>query len=316
MMPRKAIFLFCGDLAKDPVAAHVLQESKRLFPLVESGLSVDGHPVLVWEREGGDAFYYAATDEVVSHDYGHYLPVLNTQFAGFATAGLVNWHAGGNAPPAVLCAHTTGDVPSGNFGQACPAALLAVLLAMDRNRRALGLDRFRTSLEATHWSGVQYGQSPQLLLNYPVPLIDIEIGSSPASYADPGAVEAVARALPCIFEDPGPFESLLCVGGMHFEPAFSDPVLNSSEPRLAASHVLPNQWLDAYAVEGTQERLEQCVRSISGGIDAIVFHDNLKGPQKAHLRLLGETLGVPVVKHQRLRQPGSIEWRSRGAEQQ
>jgi D-tyrosyl-tRNA(Tyr) deacylase len=152
-----------------------------------------------------------------------------------------------------------------------------------------------------------------LLLDYPVPLIDIEIGSSPSSYADPGAVEAVARALPCIFDDLGPFKSLLCVGGMHFEPAFSDPVLNVAEPRLVASHILPNQWLDNYVEEGAQDKLRQCVRSIGGGIDAIVFHDNLKGPQKAQLRLLGEALGVPVIKHQRLRQPGSIEWPAQAA---
>lgn len=102
---------------------------------------------------------------------------------------------------------------------------------------------------------------------------------------------------------------------MHFEPAFSEPVLNASAPLLGASHVLPNQWLDGYVAEGTAEKLRHCVNTIAGGIDAVVFHDNLKGVVKAHLRLLAEALGIPAIKRQRLRQPGSIEWPARDTNQ-
>jgi D-tyrosyl-tRNA(Tyr) deacylase len=307
-MMRRAVFFFCGSIEKDPVAAHVLKHSRALFPLEETGQSVDGRPVLVWERPDGGIFHYVTTAEVLSDDYRRYLPILNGLFADFSVAGLVNWHAGGNAPDRVLCAHTTGDAPSGQFGSAAPAAMFSLLRAVEEFRQGLGLNDFKTSLEATHWSGVQNGQNPRLLLEYAVPLMDIEIGSIPTSYGDSRAAEALARALPHIFDDRGPFKSLLCVGGMHFEPAFSDPVLNASDPLLGASHVLPNQWLEGYADERTQDRLRHCVNTIAGGIDAVVFHDNLKGSVKAHLRRLAETLGVPAIKHQRLRQPAAIEW--------
>jgi D-tyrosyl-tRNA(Tyr) deacylase len=307
-MKKRAVFIFCGNLEKDPVAAGVLKQSQALFPLAETSQFVDGHHVLTWERPDGAIFYFVTTAEIISDDYAHYLPIMKGLFADCSVAGLVNWHAGGNAPDKVLCVHTTGDVPSGQFGPASPAAMFSLLRALEEFRQGLRLHDFRTSIEATHWSGVQNGQDPRLLLDYTVPLMDIEIGSCPTSYGDVRAAEAVARALPRVFDDLGPFKSLLCVGGMHFEPAFNDPVLNTTDPLLGASHVLPNQWLETYTDEGTQGRLLHCVNTIAGGIDAIVFHDNLKGAVKAQLRTLAETLGVPAIKHQRLRMPGTIEW--------
>ena len=50
-------------------------------------------------------------------------------------------------------------------------------------------------------------------------------------------------------------------------------------------------------------KLEACVRTIRGGIQAIAMHENLKGTYKVPLRLLAQQLGVPLVKHQALRQP-------------
>ena len=99
-MMKRAVFFFCGNIEKDPVAAHVLNQSRALFPLKETSQSVDDQPVLVWERPDGCIFHYVTTAEVLSHDYGRYLPILNGLFADFSVAGLVNWHAGGNAPDA------------------------------------------------------------------------------------------------------------------------------------------------------------------------------------------------------------------------
>jgi len=192
---KRAVFFFCGNLEKDPVAAHVLKQSRALFPLEETSQCIDGRPVLIWERPDGSVIHYVTTAEVLSDDYRRYLPILNGLFGDFSVAGLVNWHAGGNAPDKVLCAHTTGDVPSGQFGSAAPAAMFSLLRAMEEFRQGLGLNDFRTSLEATHWSGVQKGLDPRLLLDYAVPLMDIEIGSVPMSYEDHRAAEALARSL-------------------------------------------------------------------------------------------------------------------------
>lgn len=64
--------------------------------------------------------------------------------------------------------------------------------------------------------------------------------------------------------------------------------------------ILANQWLVAghYEDEAGLEKLEACVRSITGGISAIAFHDKLKGVYKDRFRALGARWGIPVMKHQ------------------
>lgn len=304
---RRAVLFFCADLERDPVAARVFEASTRLLDLRETGEEVDGFPVLAHRDGDGREFAYVRTADVLSHDYPRYLPVLTGRCVEYDLALLVNWHEGANAPERILMAHTTGDVPSATFGAADPGLTLGVLRALERSRAGAGLDHYRTVTEATHWSGVPYGHPPALLAEYPVPLLDVEIGSSPASWADPAAVETLARALPRVFDAAeGPRASLLCLGGIHFEPAFRDAVLGEARPhRVAVSHILANQWLAAGGYEGEEgvEKLARCAATIAGGVDAVVFHDNLKGPLKAAARALGERLGVPAFQHRRLRQP-------------
>jgi len=305
--PQRAVLFFCADLARDPVAARVFEASTRLLELRETGDAVDGFPVLAHRDAAGRELVYVRTAEVLSHDYPRYLPTLNERFADFDLALLVNWHEGANAPESILMAHTTGDVPSGTFGAADPALTMGVLRALERARRDAGLDHYRTVTEATHWSGAQLGHPPELLARYPVPLLDVEIGSSPASWADPAAVEALARALPLVFDGADePCTSLLCVGGIHFEPSFREAALGEARPHPAGvSHILANQWLvsGGYGAAEGVDKLAACAASVAGGVDALVVHDNLKGPLKATVRALGDRLGVPVFNHKRLRQP-------------
>mgnify|MGYP003577062915 CR=1 FL=1 len=108
-----------------------------------------------------------------------------------------------------------------------------------------------------------------------------------------------------IFDEEGPRgASVLFVGGMHFEPGIREPLLGEGRrDDLEVSHVLANQWLAAgdYGGPGSVEKLEAYRRSIPGGVDAVVFHDNLKGPLKAAVRALAERLGVEAFNHRRLR---------------
>ena len=305
----RIVFFFCDDLTKDPVAPHVWSAVTRLFGQQPAGFDFDGRPVLVVRSTGGAEVHLARTREVLSHDYRRFLPEMVERFGGFEFAGLVNWHAGSNAPDRVLTVHSTGDPLSGVFGRADPGRMRKVLRALERNRAALALDTFSVVLEGTHWSGIVYGGEARSIREFDVPLIDVEIGSSPSAWSDGLAAEVVARSLIDAFApDTGPTpRSLLCVGGIHVEPAFRVAVFGSEPGQpLAVSHILPNQWLVGYDTDEGLDRLRGCVGSIDGGIDAIVFHDNLRGGVKARLRELGEELGVPTFKHQRLRSPAEL----------
>jgi D-tyrosyl-tRNA(Tyr) deacylase len=307
MRNRRAVLFFCADLERDPVAGRVFEASRRLLPLEGTGDEVDGMPVLAHRDADGRELVYVRTADVLSHDYPRYLPVLDRHFLGFDLALVVNWHEGANAPDGLFMAHTTGDVASGHYGAADPVLTTSVLRAIEHTRAEAGLDRYRTVTEATHWSGIVYGHAPELLARYPVPLLDVEIGSSPASWADPEAVEVLARALPRIFDHEAPRGSrVLHVGGVHFEPSIRDAVLGGARPGdVAVSHILANHWLAAggYDQPGGEEKLEACCRSIIGGVDALIFHDSLKGALKARVRAVAERLGIESFNHRRLRAP-------------
>jgi D-tyrosyl-tRNA(Tyr) deacylase len=303
--PKKVLYLFCDDLNKDHVARHIFDASMQFLSLDELDIIVDGKNALAFKDFQGNIFYYVRTNEVVSHNYPHYLPILNEHFSDCDFAGLVNWHEGANAPDEVLTVHTNGDVVSGYFGAANPIYVRSLLLAIESNRKELGLESFQTVTEATHWSGVMYGKAPDLIPQYSVPLVDIEIGSSPASWSNPIAAEVIARSLPQVFNcNDINVKSLLCLGGVHFESSFINGLLNGEkEYPLAVSHILANQWLVSgeYHDESGLEKLKACVSSIEGEIDAIIFHEGLNGSIKAQIRSFAEQLGIPIFKHKALR---------------
>lgn len=307
---KKAVYFFCDD-PFDPVAGNVLREVIALVSPSETALLVDGKPVLEYTDGGGNRFSFVRTKKVVSHDYGAYLPVMNGAFADCDIAGIITWHEGVNAPDNILTVHTTGDVDSGVFGAADPALMRNILKGTEEARQGEGLTGYSTVTEATHWSGMVYGgQTADLIAEYPVPMVDIEIGSSPGCWSDPGAARALARGLVSAFRGDGAaIKNLLCAGGVHFDPNFASAALTSWDgTAFAVSHILANQWLvsGSYDDETGPERLEGCAASIRGGVHCIAFHDNLKGPLKDRFRDLAARLGIPAVKHQALRSPEKI----------
>ena len=309
---KRAVFFFCGEPI-DPVAGRVLQASKRIHTLEETDIVIDEEPVRKYTDPSGNSFLFVRTQKVVSHAYDRYLPLMNSHFADFDVAGIITWHAGDNAPDKIFTSHTTGDVDSGNFGPANPHYLRNLLLAMDKNRLKAGLDDFFVTTEATHWSGMVYGGgSPDMISRFPVPMLDIEIGSSPVSWSSEAAVRVLAESLFSIFESDGRrVRNLLCAGGVHFERAFSGAVFQEwSDFAYGVSHILANQWIITghYDDEDGLEKLETCVASIHGDIEAIAFHDNLKGVYKDRFRTLAGKYGIPVFKHQNLRRPEEIPW--------
>jgi D-tyrosyl-tRNA(Tyr) deacylase len=296
----------------DPVAPGVLAAVRKLFAPEDAGYETDGRRVLIARDGEGNEHHFAGIDRVLSHDYARYLPLLNDRFAGFAIAGVVNWHGGANAPDRVLTVHTTGDVVSGHYGAANPLLMRNLLLAMEGHRIDAGLEDFRVTTEATHWSGIPQGSDPALIPRYGVPVVDVEIGSTPASWSNEAAAETVARTLMDVFHGDdagGALRSLFCVGGQHLEPSFAAGVLAGVAGRpLAVSHILPNHWLSggAYDTEAGLAKFRAAVSTIDGGIHAIVFHEDLKGSFKQQLRTLGEQLGVPVLKRQALKNPSAL----------
>ncbi|MCX6922933.1 MAG: hypothetical protein NT154_06950, partial [Verrucomicrobia bacterium] len=143
----------------------------------------------------GNEIFLVPTKEVASHALGKYVPMLTGPLADCSLAGIVNWHEGGNAPDKIFCVHTNGDVPSGCFPKADPHLTSALLQQLGEEAVAKGLTDWKALPEATHFSGTVYGVSPSKLLELPMPLVDVEIGSGPSSWSNRDAVEALVLGI-------------------------------------------------------------------------------------------------------------------------
>ena len=177
-LTKKAVYFFCPNLDIDPVAGRVFGAVSEMYSLFEADIIIDDYPVLKHLDDKGNEFYFVRTGKVVCHDYRYYLPIMNRYFSGFDMAGLVTWHEGQNAPDRILSVHTTGDVETGYFGNANPVYMHNLLWSLEKNRIAAGLEDFRITTEATHWSGmIHNGGTPDMIPQFPVPLVDIEIGA-------------------------------------------------------------------------------------------------------------------------------------------
>lgn len=301
------VLAFCTNLDKDPVSARVLARLLAVGIDWQVEGTVDGRPIL-HTQSGGVRYDLLQLDDVFSHNYRRYAPLVNTGFGDADAIVIVNWHEGKNAPDRIFTIQTTGDMESGTFSPVDPAIARSLFLTVEHERRQAGLDSYSTWMEATHWSGPLYGAQPGSLVSAVTPsVIDLEIGSTEDAWTCPDAVDVLARALLTVGKRiVQPAISLLCIGGVHFEPGFTQLLRDYGDTQgLALSHVLPNHWLVAHGYDAPERLtdLVACARSIKGGVDAIAFHDNLKGAHKQQVRTLANELHVPALSHRKLRSP-------------
>ncbi|MDO9509494.1 MAG: D-aminoacyl-tRNA deacylase, partial [Thermovirgaceae bacterium] len=286
--PRRAVYFFCVGDGYDHVSGSAFECVEKLFRPKELDLCVDGYPVMEHVDEHGNRFCFMRQDMLVSYDFRRYLPVLREHFLDFDLAAEVDWHEGANAPDKVLTVHTIGDVEAGIFPPADSRFMRNLLHALEKNRSDAGLDDFTVVTEATHWTGTFKDQNPEDLHSFPIPMLDIEIGSTPASWGNTGAIDVLARSLTSPFSSEEPLRNVICVGGVHFEHSFSEAAMNVDHP-FGISHILPNQWIVSgdYGSEGGYPKLLAAAESIRGGVRAVVYHEGMKAPYRDQCRRLG-----------------------------
>ena len=299
---KKAVYFFCIDKNIDPVAFNVFNYLQNNYNITETKLTIDEFPVM--EYNNGNYFSFVRLNNVLSHDYVQYLPVLNHHFNDFDIAGVINWHEGTNAPDRILAVHSTGDVPSGFFGKANPNYIKNLFCSLEQNRVKCQLDNFKVMTEATHWSGIPHKQSPELIIKYNVPIYDIEIGSTLESWNNQTAIKILSESLFDVFNENHQLKTLLCIGGVHFEESYSSILL---EKDISIGHILANQWVVGnYTGETGIEKINNCIKNIQGGINGIIFHDNLKGEHKQQCRTIAEEHNVYSGKHKILKTPDEL----------
>lgn len=297
----KFLFLFCSDPTIDPVAPRVFCLAKDYYSTVSTNLTL-GEKAVYHAQINDCQFFFAETKNIASSLYPKIAEALNSQFSDVCMIGLINWHAGNNAPAKIFCAHSTADVTSGIFGPTSGDLLSSTLLSIESERNKAGLAAFRTFFEASHWSGTIYGRPASELLQVKVPVFDIEIGSYPDDWNNTEAGLVLVRALGEIptFCNSGRLR-VIYLGGIHFEPSATEMIFQN----IAIEHHLPNQWLVSgqYDLPGAEAKIILAAKSCSSLPELIVYHAGLKSAYKENARRAAAILGVPCVSHKQLRTP-------------
>lgn len=181
---KKVVYYLCTAEGRPGTVSRtvweILNDKGILNP---TDMKFDDREVMMHMDDRGNEYYFAQSEIPVCWDYLRYLPEMNEKFGDFDFAGMVTWHEGASAPPKVLTVHSIGDVNAGVFGPANPLYMRNILHAMEKGRLQAGLGDFMTVTEATHWSGTAIGgHAAELILEYPVPMVDIEVGSVEESW--------------------------------------------------------------------------------------------------------------------------------------
>ena len=297
----KFLFLFCSDPSIDPVAPRVFSIAKDYYSATSTNLTIGGK--IVYQAQVNDSqLFFAETRNIASSLYPEIAEELNSQFSDVSMIGLINWHAGANAPAKIFCAHSTADVPSGTFGPTSGDLLSSTLLAIEAERNKAGLTDFRTFFEASHWSGTMDGRPASELLQVKAPVFDIEIGSYPDDWNHNEAGLVLARALGEIPKFCSSDRTrALYLGGIHFEPSATEMVFQN----IAIEHHLPNQWLvsGGYDLPGAEAKIIAAAKSCSSLPELIVYHAGLKSAYKENARRAATILGIPCASHKQVRAP-------------
>jgi len=264
--PRAEAVKLIVTSSEDPASMNIRERLLERSGWLEKGV-FEGHPVLV-----RDDYAMVLVDRI------HLDEDLVDERVATALGGTVDVvifasrHKAESRIP-TLTVHPIGNYSSADFGgrprtlcRTSPHLMTSALRAL--NSRAQGLG-FNVSFETTH-HGPLVG----------APAFYIEIGSHEELWGREDAADAIAETILSVREDEYPV--LLCIGGGHYAPRFTEVALTR---KVAIGHMAAN-----YALEALDDDLIAQMSGKSEGARKAYFHR--KGMPKSAYRSLRERLSA------------------------
>jgi len=271
----------------DEASTHI---GERLLALADWTEHEDGTRP---DAEGGGTVYRHDGFELREFETLHlHLEDAATAFPDPDLLVFVSRHAGETGP--LLSAHFTGNLGPAEYGGADGELARAAPNAGDRVLERLhehAPEGYDVAMECTHHGPSHVG----------APSLFVEVGSAEPQWLDPGAAEAVARAvLDLSGTAPDTHRTVVGFGGGHYAPRFERI---ARETDWAVGHVAADWGLDAMTDAGIDaERVIEQVFAESGADRAVIDGDRPDieatiadlGYQVVSETWLRETTGVPL----------------------
>jgi D-aminoacyl-tRNA deacylase len=248
--------------SEDPASMNIRARLLERAGWAERG-TFEGHPVLV-----KDDFRMVQVDRIhLDEDYVDDR-VANALSEPIDVVIFASRHRAESRIP-TLTVHPIGNYASADFGgrpatlcKTSPQLMTSALRNLAKSAKGLP---FNISFETTHHGPI---------LNSPV--FYIEIGSFEELWEREDAAEAIAKSILEVDDEGHP--TIVCVGGGHYAPRFTEIALSR---KVAIGHMAAN-----YALEAIDDKIIHQMSALSGGTKRVYFHK--KGMPKPAYRSLRE----------------------------
>jgi len=261
----------------DKAAMNIASKLIEMFGLERTSTTFDGQPAYA----KGDVMLVFTSEDSINAEHvaslGPEMVIFAARHSSLAGEPTLSTHTPGN----LGFEAKFGGRPR-ELGWSEPNVMKKALLTLAEQREKLGLGEYRVCLEATH-----HGPT-----GIDVPVVFVEIGSTPDRWSDERAGEAVAEAIWEAANRPSRAKRAVGFGGGHYAPKFTRLVLEELD--VAVGHIVPKHVFsslgqDRWLVEGP-------VSKTWGGCDLVVVDKKgLRGQDRKFVISMAEGLGLEVL---------------------
>lgn len=280
-MKEEIVCFFCKD---DLVSQNVWKQINKDFTITESNTVFDGKKVSRYENE--NTIYWLAHTENFIYKNGKYYAELTEKIFSNATKSIiVGFHSGKSG--AILTVHSIGEpsktdgpyTPGQEFAYTSAKLLKNTVINFDKYMSEFELQGFEVTMEVTHGSPV----------DFKIPIIDFEIGSTDIEYNNEIAGKVLAHSLFHI-NDEIDFIPAIGIGGLHYASKFARVNIMG---KYGVGHIFPSIKLNDLNVEIVRKAVDLTIEEVK----AIIIDKKERGIYKQLSRSIGEELGLEVITH-------------------
>ena len=263
----------------DPASMNIAERLIELHGLEPTDALFEGSPIYA---RGSVKLVFTASEPIYAEHVGEALPEPPEAII-FASR-----HASAKGEP-TLSTHTPGNLgftaehggSPREFAWSEPLRMRAALLSLSEAGGKEALRDYSICLEATH-----HGPT-----GLSVPVLFVEIGSTPERWTDPSAGEAVAEAIWEAATRPSRARRAVGLGGGHYAPKLTAVAI---ETDLAIGHIVPRYAFQALGLD--RWLVEEPVRRTWMGCEAVVVDKKgLRARERRFVASVAEELGLEIV---------------------